>query len=279
MKFAAVMGIAAAEELLSATEYKFMNFITEHGRSYATKAEYSFRLAQFAERVAEHERWNALPGVTSTQGVNFLTDRTDEEIALLNQYKPTDTSNEPRVDSGPFNVSANAAIDWRTKGAVTPVKDQGHCGSCWSFSTTGNMEGAHFLATGNLLPLSESNFVDCSWLNHGCHGGNVILAFMYAKEHSIETEADYPYVAKSGLFDCHYDKSKGKVYTETFGLHGLDSAQGFYDTLVKGPVSVAVEADKPVFHQYTGGIVTDAAACGTSLDHAILAVGYGVEGS
>jgi len=277
MKFAAIMGIAAAEELLSATEFKFMNFITEHGRSYATKAEYSFRLAKFAERVAEHERWNALPGVTSTQGVNFLTDRTDEEIALLNQYKPKDMSIFPKVEAKAFDINANAAIDWRTKGAVTPVKDQGHCGSCWSFSTTGNMEGAHFLATGNLLPLSESNFVDCSWLNHGCNGGNVILAFMYAKDHAIETEADYPYVAKSGLFDCKYNKSKGKVSVETFSQVGTRSVADFYAALQKGPVSVAVEADKPVFHQYTGGIVTDAAACGTSLDHAILAVGYGVE--
>jgi len=282
MKFAAMMGAASAHELLSATEYKFMSFITEHGRSYATKAEYDFRLNQFAVRVAEHERWNAIPGQTSEQGVNFLTDRTDDEIKYMNGYKREMTpKNVTKVEStdAAFNVEANAAIDWRTKGAVTPVKNQGHCGSCWSFSTTGSMEGAHQISTGNLVSLSESNLVDCSWLNHGCNGGNVALAYEYAEGHPLETEADYPYHATSGLFDCKYDKSKGVIKVTTWHMVGRDSAQGFYTALQTGPVSVAVEADKPVFHQYTKGIITDAAACGTSLDHAILVVGYGAEGT
>ena len=103
------------------------------------------------------------------------------------------------------------AVDWRTKGAVTPVKNQGQCGSCWSFSTTGAMEGAHFKATGNLVSLSESNLVDCSWLNLGCSGGNVNMAFKYAESYPLETEANYPYKASSSLFACKYDKSKGAV--------------------------------------------------------------------
>lgn len=78
------------------------------------------------------------------------------------------------------------------------------------------MEGAHFLATGELVSLSESNLVDCSWLNHGCNGGSMALAFMYAESHPLESEADYPYVPSTGLFACKYDKSKGKVAVKTY---------------------------------------------------------------
>merc|ERR1719313_601390 len=148
MKFAqaALLGVASAYGLnntdeISATEYKFMGYLSSYNKSYATVAEYKFRLAQFEKRVAEHERWNAIEGQTSFQGVNHLTDRTDDEIKMLNGFKemPTKTVYKPAE----FDASASAPIDWRTKGAVTPVKNQGQCGSCWSFSTTGSMEGAH----------------------------------------------------------------------------------------------------------------------------------------
>jgi hypothetical protein len=78
------------------------------------------------------------------------------------------------------------------------------------------MEGAHFIATGELLALSESNLVDCSWLNHGCNGGSMALAFMYAESHPLESEADYPYVASTGIFACKYNKSKGKVAVKSY---------------------------------------------------------------
>merc|ERR1719213_131146 len=106
-----------------------------------------------------------------------------------------------------------ASVDWRTKGAVNPVKDQGHCGSCWSFSATGALEGAHFIATGELLSLSEQQLVNCSYLdgNLGCNGGMPDRAFRYAKGHAMETEADYPYTATSQFFNCKYNKSEGKV--------------------------------------------------------------------
>jgi C1A family cysteine protease len=279
VKFAALVGAAAAhnladEGLISATEYEFMGFVSSYGRSYATKAEYNFRLAQFSKRVAEHKRWNAVEGQTSSQGVNHLTDRTDDEIKMLNGFKQMPTVAEKQIKE---NVYLGAGpIDWRAKGGVTPVKNQGQCGSCWSFSTTGAMEGAHFVATGELLSLSESNLVDCSWLNHGCNGGMMDLAFRYAESHALETEAEYPYVAKTGLFACKYDAAKGKVKVTTYHDVTPKSSDAFKAALALSPVSVAIEADQPVFHQYTGGIITSS-SCGTSLDHGVLTVGWGTD--
>jgi len=280
MKFAALIAAASAHNLtegvMTATEYEFMGFVSSYGRSYATKAEYNFRLAQYTKRVAEHKRWNAQPGQTSSQGVNHLTDRTDDEIAMLNGFKQMPTVAEDRTKVLEVDASAGP-IDWRTKGAVTPVKNQGQCGSCWSFSTTGSMEGAHFVATGELVSLSESNLVDCSWLNHGCNGGMYNLAYMYAESNPLETEAEYPYVAHTGLFDCKYKKAEGKVKVTTYNnVKGSSSEQLKAALNQHGPVSVAIEADKPVFHQYTGGVITSD-ACGTSLDHAVLAVGWGTD--
>jgi len=277
MKFAVacLLASASAYDLMDTEEYQFMSFITEQGRSFGTTAEYKFRLNVFKNRLAEHKAHNEVEGQTSTVGVNHLTDRTDEEIKQLLGFKEMPVS-EDRNETLLSEENLADSMDWRAKGAVTPVKNQGQCGSCWSFSTTGAMEGAHFVATGNLVSLSEQNLVDCSWLNHGCNGGMMDLAFTYAKSHALETEAEYPYTAKSGLFACKYDKSKGAVKVSGYTDVKKSSAPQLKAALNTGPVSVAIQADQPVFHAYTGGIITGT-SCGTQLDHGVLAVGYGTE--
>ena len=259
--------------LITAEEQQFFKFIAQYGRTYGTKAEYDYRLAVFTQRLAEIEEHNSQNGMTSTVGINKFSDWTTEEIKRLNGLKKQQTQPEDRTEAFSTENLADE-IDWRSLGGVTPVKDQGQCGSCWSFSTTGAMEGAHFVASGELLSLSESNLVDCSWLNHGCNGGLMDLAFMYAEKHPLETEQDYPYKPSTGLFACKYDKSKGKVKVTTYKDVPRSSADQLKAALNVAPVSVGIQADQPVFHHYTGGII-NSSSCGTSIDHGVLAVGYG----
>jgi len=175
------------------------------------------------------------------------------------------------------STSVPDSMDWRTKGAVTPVKNQGQCGSCWSFSATGSMEGAHFLKSGKLVSLSEQQLVDCSTSegNHGCFGGLMDFAFQYVEEnHGIDSEKDYPYDARSG--SCNKAKAQKDVANFT---SFVDVAQNDEDALktavAQQPVSVAIEADQPAFQFYKSGIFNT--QCGTTLDHGVLAAGYGTD--
>lgn len=281
MKFAtiALIATASAAELMSENMYAFMEYVGEHGKSYATKAEFDFRFALFEKAVKEHKRHNAMPNQTSTQGPNFLTDYTADELKKMLGYRQdmNIALGEARKNVKVF-PEADGPIDWRSKGAVTPVKNQGQCGSCWSFSTTGALEGAHFNATHKLVSLSESQFVNCDRTCHGCEGGLMDLAFKYAETNPVMTEEAWPYEPHSEPFSCYlkYRANKGVLTVKTFHDVSRDSASQLQAALENGPVSVAIEADQSAFNQYTGGIISGT-ACGDKLDHGVLAVGWGTD--
>jgi C1A family cysteine protease len=173
--------------------------------------------------------------------------------------------------------SAATSVDWRTKNAVTQVKNQGQCGSCWAFSATGALEGLHAIKDGSLLAFSEQQLIDCSssYGNQGCGGGIMDNAFLYVEAYGIETEQDYPYTGVQG--PCKYDKSKVKFANTGYVDVTPNNEKQLEAAVNIGPVSVAVEADQPAWQMYTGGIVT--ANCGTNVDHGVLIVGYGVQGT
>jgi len=167
------------------------------------------------------------------------------------------------------------SVDWVANGAVTGVKDQGTCGSCWSFSTTGAIEGAYFNKYNDLVSFSEQNLVDCDTYDSGCNGGLMDNAFQWIQENGgLCRESDYPYTSgggSQGSCKTSCEKVEGSAVSKWTDVDQSDDAM--MEALAIGPVSIAIEADESNFQYYSSGVLT--ASCGSNLDHGVLAVGYG----
>ena len=177
----------------------------------------------------------------------------------------------------PENVEVAASVDWRAKGAVTEVKDQGSCGSCWAFSATGAIEGANAIKYGKLQSFAEQQIVDCDTYDDGCDGGDEYYGLEYVYNNSQELESDYAYTGKDGT--CKYNSySHTPVKTTGYTNVTAKSESQMKAALQSGVLSVSIEADKSVFQRYSSGIF-NSSSCGTSLDHAVAVVGWGESGS
>jgi len=183
-----------------------------------------------------------------------------------------------------YTLGAATSINWVDNGAVTPVKDQGQCGSCWSFSTTGALEGAYYVKYGKLPSFAEQQLVDCDNFqhggkDHGCNGGLMDNAFSWiGKNGGLCGETSYPYVSgttkKAGTCEtgCEIiDNSKVVSFHDV----SKSSDQAMMEALSQQPVSIAIQADQKDFQLYKSGVFSG--SCGTQLDHGVLAVGYGSE--
>jgi len=258
-------------------------FKSTHGKTY-TVAEEIIRLEIFlknVEKIAEHNLRYEKGEVSHYLRMNQYGDLAHNEfVGQLNGYKSAGLAKKAaRTFMKPANFQAPANMDWRKEGYVTPVKDQGQCGSCWAFSSTGSLEGQHFRKTGSLVSLSEQNLVDCSTENAGCNGGDMQLAYDYIKSNKgIDTESSYPYQARDRT--CRYNAAN--VGATITGYEVLPS--GDEDALVNalasvGPIAIAIDASQFSFQFYSGGVYVeeDCRNGDYDLDHAVLAVGYGTE--
>lgn len=251
----------------------FFDWASQYNKTYSGVTEQHYRESIFNENVRKINNHNADERYSYSFGLNQFADLTSSEFK---EQWITGGYNRPyrrHTNYTNYPTALPSAVDWTQKGAVTPIKNQGQCGSCWAFSTTGSVEGAHFLKNGSLISLSEQQLVDCSSAegNQGCNGGLMDYAFQYIIDNKgITSEAVYPYTAVDGT--C---KKQQKAYVTITSFVDVtpNSDQALMTAIAQQPVSVAVEADQNSFQFYSGGVMTG--ACGTALDHGVLAVGYG----
>jgi cathepsin L len=254
----------------------FVNWMHEHDRIYSSE-EFQDRYEAFKYNMYYVNEWNSNNNET-VLGLNNMADLTLEEYRsiYLGTHIEVDPSSIVYEPTGPLADT----INWVDKGAVTGVKNQGQCGSCWSFSTTGSVEGAYFIKNGKLVSSSEQQLVDCSssYGNQGCNGGLMDNAFKYIiANKGLDTEASYPYTARGGT--CHFTAANvGTTITSYKDIsRGSESALA---TAVNGqPVSVAIDASHNSFQLYKSGVYYEPACSSSKLDHGVLAVGYGTTGS
>ena len=255
---------------------RFTLFLERFEKKYESLKEFEERFAIFKENVKNIIEHNSDKSQNFTMGINQFTDLTSSEFK--EKYISGYSSLEKSVCGKFFNTetitSLPKSIDWNVKGAVTPVKDQGQCGSCWAFSTTGAIEGAWAIKSGKLTSLSEQQLVDCSkkYGNLGCKGGLMDNAFTYVIDNGICAEDSYLYTASSG--SCN---SYEVIVTISDCKDVTPNDQvALVAAVAKGPVSIAIEADTRIFQSYSSGVITSS-SCGTNLDHGVLIAGYGVE--
>ena len=265
-------------QLLNENEFwsHFTNFQEKFAKKYENVQELESRFAIFRENFYNIVTHNADRSQNFTMGVNQFTDLTPEEFKaqMIRGLKAPVGS----FGCGTFSNSASgapASIDWRTKGAVTTVKDQGQCGSCWTFSSTGAMEGAWAIAKGQLIDLAEQELVDCAGLKYGsagCSGGQMEGAFKFIIENGQCAASSYPYTAKDG--SCHSCTAVAHA-SSCYDVKPNDQLS-LKAAVAKQPVAVAISADTKYFQSYSSGVLTSS-TCYTSLDHGVLAIGYGEE--
>jgi len=258
-------------------EFLTMKSAQERHHFYSTKSEHDKRFEIFKinmDKIAEHNKGDH----SWTMGITQFSDMTPEEFKSYVACGSMKHMPSKTIFEGPRNKNKTVAssIDWVARGAVTPVKNQGQCGSCWAFSTTGAIEGRSFISSGELISLSEQDLVDCSKQNSGCNGGLMDYGFAFVESNKgLCTEKEYPYKAYQ-QWRCQEDGCT--KYDSISSYEDVSSSTAALEAACnEGPVSIAIEADQSAFQQYESGVLTG--YCGTSLDHGVLLVGYGTDGS
>ncbi|XP_047333922.1 senescence-specific cysteine protease SAG39-like [Impatiens glandulifera] len=249
-------------------------WMTEQGRVYKDEAEKEKRFSIFKDNVEMIESFNRAANKPYKMGINQFADLTNQEFKLRNKFKSHVCSDTTLFKYQ--NISAvPATMDWRKKGAVTPIKDQGQCGCCWAFSAVAATEGIAQITTGKLISLSEQELVDCdvNGQDQGCNGGLMDDAFEFIQSNGgLTSESNYVYDGSDGT--CNKKKESNHAATIT-GYEDVpaNSESSLMKAVANQPVSVAIDAGDSDFQFYSSGVFTG--ECGTELDHGVTAVGYG----
>ncbi|KAG0493690.1 hypothetical protein HPP92_004684 [Vanilla planifolia] len=263
-------------------ERSFRTFIEKFEKEYGSREEYLLRLGIFARnlaRAAEHQ----LLDPTAMHGITPFSDLTEEEFerTMMGLAEPASPFSVAELPSSLDAKDLPEDFDWREKGAVTDVKMQGPCGSCWAFSTTGAVEGANFVATGNLLRLSEQQLIDCDHTcdakekdacDNGCKGGLMTNAYGYLmRVGGLQNDSSYPYTGRQEA--CKFERAKVAVKVTNFTSIALDEDQIAANLVIRGPLAVGLNA---VFMQtYMGGVSCPLICSKRRVNHGVVLVGDG----
>ncbi|KAH8370499.1 hypothetical protein KR093_003695 [Drosophila rubida] len=262
---------------------EFELFKVEHGKSYVDENEEQVRLQIFKdnkELIDKHNERYAAGEETYEMGVNQFTDMLSWEFEqlVLTKFNMSAINDEDTQTYPTSYVELPSSIDWRAKGAVTAVKNQGQCGSCWAFAAAASLEAQVFIKTKKLVSLSEQNLVDCTrqYGNLGCcNGGWPIEALKYVRDNGgINTESSYPYEAIDN--SCRYNKNNIGAKVSAI----IEIARGSEAALAsavanKGPISVCIDAS--LFQHYQSGVFNEPSCSNQSTNHCVVVDGYGTD--
>jgi len=269
----AFLGVVAA---YLPEDVEFSEFLVRYGKNYSPEEMIHRRINYYnsKETIARLNAEAQAKGRSTKYGINQFADMSPAEFKHTHMgYKPAKDKQITKTDIATDVSALPTSLDWRTKGAVTPVKDQGQCGSCWAFSATEGVESGWFLCGHKLVSLSPQQVVSCDPNDDGCNGGDLPTAFQYIQSAGLESEAAYPYTSGSGDDGrCKYDQSKvvANINGFSYATTTLNETQMQSVMTTKGPLSICVDAE--TWQYYTGGVVTS--DCGTDLDHCVQVVGW-----
>lgn len=254
---------------LSPYLYLFYEFMSRFNRTYDVST-FMERLPIFLDNMEYIDSINN-QNLSFTLGMNEFADLSSEEFQkkYLGLYRSKEASSECSVYQS-SGKSLPASVDWRTKNVVSPVKDQGQCGSCWAFACTETAESVYALKNGMLPTLAPQELVDCVKTNYGCSGGMIDNTLSFIIQNGLNEEKDYPYSAKNGV--CHGTPTSYKL-DKCFDVPEGNELL-LKEAVSHGPVVACIEADQRAFQFYRSGVLKKN-NCGTNLDHAIQVVGYG----